>query len=99
MFILELTYTAPLDRVDAALSDHVAWLEQGYAAGHFIASGRKDPRDGGVIVAAGIDRATAEKLTAEDPFVREGVCEYRITEFVATKTAPALAEYREQLPS
>ncbi|MFB7636462.1 YciI family protein [Streptomyces sp. NPDC056149] len=99
MFVLELTYTAPLDRVDAALQDHVAWLERGYDAGHFIASGRKNPRDGGVIIATGTDRATVEKLTAEDPFVRAGVCTYRITEFVATKTAPALAEYREQLPS
>ncbi|MGG2459927.1 YciI family protein [Streptomyces sp. RGM 3693] len=99
MFVLELTYTAPLDRVDAALPDHVAWLEEQYAAGHFIASGRKDPRDGGVIIAAGIDRATAEKITAEDPFVRAGTCEYRITEFIATKTAPALAEYQQQLPS
>ncbi|MFE3650489.1 YciI family protein [Streptomyces sp. NPDC059101] len=99
MFVLELTYTAPLDRVDAALSDHVAWLEKEYAAGHFIASGRKNPRDGGVILAAGIDHATAEKITAEDPFVRAGVCEYRITEFIATKTAPALAEYVQQLPS
>ncbi|MEW1654602.1 YciI family protein [Streptomyces sp. NPDC093707] len=99
MFILELTYTAPLDRIDAALPDHMAWLESGYAAGHFIASGRKNPRDGGVIIAAGIDRAAVEQLTAEDPFVRAGVCTYRITEFVATKTAPAMAEYQEQLPS
>ncbi|WP_438484643.1 YciI family protein [Streptomyces sp. S186] len=99
MFVLELTYIAPLDRVDAALPDHVAWLEEGYAAGHFLASGRKNPRDGGVIIAAGIDRATAEKITADDPFVRAGVCEYRITEFAATKTAPALVEYKEQLPS
>ncbi|WP_275461910.1 YciI family protein [Streptomyces noursei] len=99
MFVLELTYTAPLDRVDAALQDHVTWLERAYAAGHFIASGRKNPRDGGVIIAAGSDRATVEELAADDPFVRAGVCEYRITEFTATKTAPALAEYREQLPS
>ncbi|KUL48366.1 hypothetical protein ADL22_09675 [Streptomyces sp. NRRL F-4489] len=99
MFVLELTYTAPLDRVDALLQDHVAWLEKGYAAGHFLASGRKDPRDGGVILAAGLDRAAVEELTAQDPFVLGGTCEYRITEFVATKTAPALADYQEQLPS
>ncbi|MCK7622759.1 YciI family protein [Streptomyces sp. RS10V-4] len=99
MFVLELTYTAPLDRVDVVLPDHVVWLEKGYAAGHFLASGRKNPRDGGVILAAGADRAAVEQLTAQDPFVLAGVCEYRITEFVATKTAPALAAYQEQLPS
>ncbi|MFI9051486.1 YciI family protein [Streptomyces sp. NPDC053427] len=99
MFVLELTYTAPLERVDAALQDHVAWLNKQYAAGHFIAAGRKVPRDGGVIIATGPDRATVEQLVAEDPFSVAEVCTYRITEFVATTTAPALEEYREQLPS
>jgi uncharacterized protein YciI len=99
MFVLELTYTAPLDRVDAALEDHVAWLNTQYAAGYFIASGRKQPRDGGVILAAGMDRAAVEQLVAQDPFVLAGVCAYRVTEFVATKTAPGLQEYVEQLPS
>lgn len=99
MFVLELTYTAPLERVDAALADHVEWLKEQYAAGRFIAAGRKVPRDGGVIIATGMDRAAAEQLVAEDPFTIAGVCEYRITEFVATTTAPELEPYREQLPS
>ncbi|MFI0226708.1 YciI family protein [Streptomyces lydicus] len=99
MFVLELTYAAPLDRVDAVLQDHVEWLQKEYAAGHFIAAGRKVPRDGGVILAAGVDRTTVERIVAEDPFTVAGVCTYRITEFVATTTAPALEAYREQLPS
>ncbi|MBL1090900.1 MULTISPECIES: YciI family protein [Streptomyces] len=99
MFVLELTYTAPLERVEAVLEEHVAWLQQEYAAGHFIAAGRKVPRDGGVILAAGVDRATVEEIVARDPFVLAGVCAYRITEFVATTTAPALEAYREQLPT
>ncbi|WP_433859012.1 YciI family protein [Streptomyces kronopolitis] len=99
MFVLELTYTAPLARVDEALPDHVEWLKKEYAAGHFLAAGRKVPRDGGVILAAGPDRATIERIVAADPFVLAGVCEYRVTEFVATTTAPALEQYREQLPS
>ncbi|MFD7921169.1 YciI family protein [Streptomyces sp. NPDC059740] len=97
MFVLELTYTAPLDKVDALLPDHVEWLDRHYAAGHFLASGRKDPRDGGVILAGFPDLATAESAVAEDPFVTGGVCEYRITRFIATKTVPALQDYRETL--
>ncbi|MGW1126851.1 YciI family protein [Streptomyces sp. NPDC002526] len=97
MFVLELSYTAPMDRVDAALSAHVAWLDQQYEAGVFIASGRKNPRDGGVILAVGDDRAAIEELAATDPFVVEGVCAYRITEFIATKTSDALAPYRQRL--
>ncbi|MFF5428216.1 MULTISPECIES: YciI family protein [unclassified Streptomyces] len=99
MFVLELTYTAPVERVDALLDAHVAWLDEQYAAGVFIASGRKNPRDGGVILAAGVDRAEIEKIAAADPFSVEGVCAYRITEFYATKTAGDLSAYRERLPS
>lgn len=99
MFVLELTYTAPTDRVDAVLQPHIEWLEQHYAAGHFIASGRKVPRDGGVILAAVGDRATAEQIANEDPFVTAGVCEYRITEFVATKVGPGLERYRQDPPA
>ncbi|MFG2639985.1 YciI family protein [Streptomyces sp. NPDC048370] len=99
MFVLELTYTAPVERADALLDAHVAWLDAQYAAGVFIASGRKNPRDGGIVLAAGVGRAEIEKIVAADPFTVEGVCAYRITEFYATKTAEALAPYRERLPS
>ncbi|MET8127019.1 YciI family protein [Streptomyces sp. NPDC005065] len=98
MFVLELTYTAPVERADALMEAHVAWLDTQYAAGVFIASGRKNPRDGGVILAAGDDRAQIEKIAAADPFTAEGVCAYRITEFIATKTSDELAPYRQQLP-
>ncbi len=97
MFVLELTYTAPLDAVDTVLEAHVAWLDEQYERGVFLASGRKNPRDGGVIIAVAGDRARIEEIAAGDPFVTAGVCAYRITEFVATKTAPALEAYRETL--
>ncbi|MGW2858678.1 YciI family protein [Streptomyces sp. SDr-06] len=98
MFILELTYIVPLDRVDELIPDHVAWLDAQYAAGVFIASGRKQPRDGGVILAAGDDRAAIERLVATDPFLVNDLCTYRITEFLATKVAPELAAYQQALP-
>ncbi|MGC5360488.1 YciI family protein [Streptomyces sp. DT24] len=99
MFVLELTYTAPVERVDALLPAHVAWLDGQYEAGVFIASGRKNPRDGGVILAVGDDRARIESIAAADPFAVEGVCAYRITEFLATRTSDELAGHRQQLPA
>ncbi|MFR9799411.1 YciI family protein [Streptomyces sp. MS06] len=95
MFVLELTYTAPLHAVDALLDAHRAWLDEQYADGVFLASGRKNPRDGGVILAVAESRARIEEIAASDPFRSAGVCAYRITEFAATKTAPALADHRE----
>lgn len=99
MFVLELTYTAPVERVDALLDAHIEWLDAQYAAGVFVASGRKNPRDGGVILAAGVGRAEIEAIAAADPFSAEGVCAYRITEFYATKTAAELESFREELPA
>ncbi|MFD6243708.1 YciI family protein [Streptomyces roseolus] len=99
MFVLELTYTAPVERADALMDAHVAWLDEQYAAGVFLASGRKNPRDGGVILAAGVDRAAIERIAAADPFSSEGVCAYRITEFYPSKTVEGLAGYREQPPA
>ncbi|MEU5048820.1 YciI family protein [Streptomyces sp. NPDC021096] len=99
MFVLELTYIAPIERIDAALQEHVAWLDAHYASGVFIASGRKVPRDGGIILALGDDRAKIEEITRSDPFTVAGVCEYTVTEFIPTKTASALEQYRQELPS
>ncbi|MFF8770711.1 YciI family protein [Kitasatospora sp. NPDC015120] len=99
MFVLELTYTAPLDRIDALLPAHVEWLGRHYGSGAFLASGRKVPRDGGVILAVGEDRAAIEALAATDPFAVEGLVAYRVTEFLATTVAPALEPHRQQLPA
>ncbi|MET9607685.1 YciI family protein [Streptomyces sp. NPDC006512] len=95
MFVMELTYTAPLEAVEEEMDAHISWLDGHYAAGVFLASGRKVPRDGGVILAGGVSRAEIEKIAAEDPFVVAGVCAYRITEFIASKTSADLSTVRE----
>ena len=41
---------------------HVRFLEKYYASGHFLVSGRKIPRDGGVILAVGEDRDEIEAI-------------------------------------
>ena len=90
MFVLELTYTADLPRIDAAMRAHMKWLRAHYAAGHFLVSGRKIPRDGGIIVATGTDRDAVETIARQDPFVAGGLATVRVIEFRASqKTADA----------
>lgn len=96
MFVLSITYTAPLDQIDALLPSHVAWLDAHYADGTFLASGRKVPRTGGVIIATADNRTAIEAVVAQDPFFRNQAATYEITEFVATKTSPALESHRQQ---
>ena len=64
MFIIELIYKAELAEIDASMADHVAYLNKHYAAGRFMMSGRKIPRDGGIIMATGQSRAQVEALVA-----------------------------------
>lgn len=70
MFVVSLNYLKSLPEVDQHLEAHVAWLKAQYAAGRFIASGRKVPRTGGVILARGTCRAELESWLAADPFAR-----------------------------
>lgn len=90
MFIIELVYKVGLDQIDACMKAHVAYLNQHYASGTFVISGRKIPRDGGVILATGSDRAAIEAIVAADPFVAQGLADYRIIEFRASQRAPDL---------
>ena len=89
--MVSLTYTAPLDEIDAAMKRHVAWLTAAYDNDLVIASGRKVPREGGVIVMRG-ERPAVEALVATDPFVAEGLATAEVTAFTASMVAPALAE-------
>jgi uncharacterized protein YciI len=91
MFIIELVYKAELDAIDAAMRAHMAWLKKHYAAGRFVVSGRKIPREGGVIVAVGGTRAEIEAIASEDPFVRRGLAEARVIEFRASQRADDVA--------
>jgi len=88
MFIIELTYTADLSEIDAHMAAHVAFLKKYYAAGHFLVSGRKIPRNGGIIVAAGKNREQIESIICEDPFHRHRLADFRIIQFRASQRAP-----------
>lgn len=99
MFVVELIYKADLEAIDAAMKAHVAFLERGYAAGHFLISGRKIPRDGGIILVAGLERAAVETLMHEDPFVSRGLAELRIIEFRASQRAKDIDDRLDREPS
>jgi uncharacterized protein YciI len=81
MFIIELTYKVPLERVDERMKEHMAFLNTYYQAGKFLLSGRKVPRDGGIILALADSREQIEAIMREDPFCQEGLADVRVTEF------------------
>lgn len=87
MFLLLSRYLKPIDEIERVLPAHRAFLDRCYESGLFIVSGPQEPRSGGVIVAADAPRSRIEEALTQDPFVREGISEYEIIEFHATKRA------------
>lgn len=85
MFIIELTYKKAMSEVEKYLQAHRNFLDEQYANGTFIASGPKNPRDGGVILAREMERSELDKIIALDPFFIEEISEFKITEFAVTK--------------
>jgi uncharacterized protein YciI len=90
MFIIELIYKVDLARIDKHMAAHVKFLKKYYTAGNFLISGRKVPRDGGIIVALGDSRERVEAIAAEDPFVTHGLADVRVVEFRASQRAEDL---------
>lgn len=91
LFVIDIDYIVPLDQVDPWVDAHKAFLEKNYAAGRFLVSGAKVPRNGGIILAMSSTREELEKWVADDPFHREGIGRYTITEFRATMAMRALS--------
>ena len=90
MFVIELLYKADLTAIDAHMAEHVKFLKKYYDSGNFLISGRKIPRDGGIILAAGKSRAEIEAIVREDPFIEHGLADFRIIEFRASQRAGSI---------
>ncbi|PHN08467.1 YciI family protein [Flavilitoribacter nigricans] len=90
MFIIDISYKVPLETVDQHLAAHVQFLNEQYELGHFVASGRKVPRTGGIILSPLTDRTFLEAIIARDPFNVHDLADYVLTEFIPSKTSKEL---------
>jgi uncharacterized protein YciI len=73
------------------LAAHIEYLDEQFAAGCFIAAGRRVPRTGGVILCRASNREALETILDRDPFILNGVATYEVIEFAPTRTTPELA--------
>ena len=90
MFIVDLQYIVPLEELDAHMADHVKFLRKYYKEDIFVASGRKVPRTGGIILSLAKSRDELEKILAEDPFFKLKLAKFTITEFLTSQYHPQL---------
>ncbi|MBS0908446.1 YciI family protein [Tatumella sp. JGM118] len=86
MFVIKVTYKCSLDEINKQLELHRLFLDRQYDEGIFIASGPQTPRVGGVILATGkISLPEIKEILMEDPFHKNNLAEYEITEFSPLK--------------
>ena len=90
IYVVVLTYIKPLEEVDSQIPEHVEWLKQGYTDGVFLASGRRIPRNGGVILAKSDSLEALKIRLSHDPFQKMKIAKAEIIPFEATMKAQLL---------
>ena len=88
MFVINLNYIAPVEKIDAHMKEHMVFLNACYRDDLFIVSGRKIPRTGGIILAKGSSKEALQALMRNDPFVAHGLAEFDVIEFQASQLHP-----------
>lgn len=87
MYVVSLTYKVPEEIVDFHLPAHVTWLQAAFDQGIFMVAGRKIPRTGALLL-SNADRDILDASLAKDPFYINGVAEFDVEEFHASRVAP-----------
>jgi len=85
MFIIDLNYIVPLEELDQHMANHVKYLRKYYKKNIFVASGRKVPRTGGIILALADSRDEVDLIIQEDPFYKLELAEFTITHFLTSQ--------------
>ena len=90
MFIIDLHYIVPLEKLDAHMTEHVKYLQKYYKQNMFVASGRKVPRTGGIILCLAKSREELEMIIKEDPLHIHKLAEFKVTEFMTSQSHPEI---------
>lgn len=88
MLIVSVNYIKPLEQIDSLLEKHIEFLKEQYEKNVFVASGRKVPRTGGIILAKTKNREELDTILQQDHLYKNGAAEYEITEFIPSMALP-----------
>ncbi|MFE7602324.1 YciI family protein [Streptomyces sp. NPDC057494] len=94
MFIVTVSYTAPLDEVNQWRRAHGEWLTDLVARQLLLMAGRRPEWVGGVYLVPGMPSEEIDRLLATDPYLLNGVAEHQVVEFTPLLVAPGLEELK-----
>ncbi|MCE9500688.1 MAG: YciI family protein [Leptospira sp.] len=84
-FIVTLEYIVPIEEIDKYLSSHREFLDKGYEKKILLASGPRNPREGGILLARALSLSDMKEFCSNDPFFINKCAEYKFTEFIPVK--------------
>ena len=92
-FIINITYKAPLTKIDELLAEHRKFLQDGYDKGMLLFSGPRNPRTGGVIAARADSLEYIKSFFDNDPYKINNAADYEFIEFDPVKRQPFLEDW------
>ncbi len=97
LFIIILKYVVEVEKITDLRKAHLKYLDKYYATGVFLASGRQNPRSGGVIIAKSTSREKLYEILSEDPFHQHLCAEYQTIEFEPNKATKAFRSFLQEV--
>jgi uncharacterized protein YciI len=92
-FLVEITYTAPIEKIEAILPKHRAFLQTGYDRGWLLMSGPLNPRTGGIVIARAPSLEELQVFFRSDPYALHRVATHRLAEFSPVKRQPLVESW------
>ncbi len=92
-FIINITYTVPLSKIDQILSEHRKFLQEGYNNELLLLSGPRNPRTGGVVLARSESIDEIKSFFERDPYKINKCAVYEFIEFDPVKHQPMLENW------
>jgi len=92
-FLILITYTADLTKIDEILPIHRKFLQEGYNQGLLLLSGPRNPRIGGIVLSRAESLEKIKSFFDEDPYKINNFAIYDFIEFDPVKRQPLLDEW------
>ena len=94
-FVVEIKYTAHIDKITELRPAHREFLDQGYKKGIILMSGPQTPQIGGIIVARAETMEDLAKFLQDDPYRLNDVADYTYIQFAPRNYQPLLKDWVE----
>lgn len=100
LYVVTLTYIAPIEKIEAHLGSHKDWLVQHIQAGRILLAGPMEPSTGGIVLVHCADKAELDAILEPDSFYEHKLVAYDVRAFSpALRAEPFPAQWASSAKS